>query len=280
MSGHPHINTEETIAILTDVTKCVGCQKCVVACVEENQTGDPVPYIYSHPDGLSGSRWTSVLKIQDRFVRKQCVHCVDPSCQSACLVGALKKQPNGAVTYDAKKCIGCRYCMISCPFTIPRYQWDTWMPFVRKCILCSGKTNHPEAEGRLQEGKQPACTGACPYGATISGTRKEMLEEAARRLKESPDKYIPRIWGEHDYGGTNVLYISDVPLEELGFPKSRDTKWEKISIPSANMPVVMATPFIFVSVMGGSVSWILSRRMKLAAERKKLKESEQSGERE
>jgi len=269
-SGH-HVDDSKAAAILTDVTKCEGCQKCVIACVEVNDTGDPVPYVYSNPDGLSGSRWTSILDIKDeekgisRFVRKHCLHCKEPSCVGACLVGALTKNEEGAVVYNNKKCIGCRYCMLACPFSIPRYQWETPIPFVRKCILC--------ADTRLAEGKEPGCTSACPYGATIFGTREEMLAEAHKRIMDNPGKYIDRVWGEDDFGGTNVLYISDVSLEELGFPvtEAEKAQWKGQSIPEWTAPVVRATPYIFFGVYPSlfGISWIINRRIKLAEEEKR-----------
>ncbi len=270
MSGG-HTDTSKQAAILTDTTKCVGCQKCVKACVETNKTGDPVPYIRAHPDGLSGTRWTSVLRVRDeeqgisRFVRKQCLHCVEASCVSACLVGAMQKQDNGPVIYDADRCIGCRYCMVACPYKIPRSQWDTWMPFINKCIMCYE---------RLEEGKPPACTAACPYGATIFGTREELLAEAKHRIAKEPDLYIDRVWGEHEFGGTNVFYVSDVSLEDLGFPKELNEA-NTISIPEKNWPIVSATPFVFTFVYSGLLlsSFVISRRMKLQKEREEAAKS-------
>lgn len=264
MSSKIHQDDSKNMAILTDTNKCVGCQKCVAACVDTNKTGDPIPYIYDHPDGLSGTRWTAVLKIEDQYVRKQCLHCVEPSCVSACLVHALDKHENGAVTYNKDKCIGCRYCMLACPFKIPRYQWNTPVPFINKCILCYES---------LLEGKQPACTGACPYGATIFGTRKEMLAEAQHRIDAEPDKYKDRIWGEHDFGGTSVIYISSVSLGGLGFPTSeKDEKWKHTSIPESVQAVTKAPLFILGGVYSSLAvtSWVLNRRIKLAEEKEKL----------
>lgn len=269
MSSKIHQDDSKNMSILTDTTKCVGCQKCVAACVETNDTGDPVPYIYDHPDGLSGTRWTAVLKIEDEYVRKQCLHCLEPSCVSACLVHALDQHENGAITYNAGKCIGCRYCMLACPFKIPRYQWNTPVPFINKCILCYDS---------LLEGKQPACTGACPYGATIFGTRKEMLAEARHRIDAEPDKYIDRIWGDHDYGGTSVLYISGVSLGELCFPVSeKEEKWKHTSIPHSVEAVTKAPLFILGGVYSSLAvtSWVLNRRIKLAEEKKKAEKQQE-----
>ena len=164
-------------AILTDVTKCVGCEKCVDACVAEHNHGPSLRWRWSSNDGLSGSRFTSVVRSEgNAYVRKQCRHCLDPACVTACPVGALTKTESGAVVYDAHKCMGCRYCMMSCPFGIPRYTWNENVPLVSKCSMCYEK--------RLKDGKQPACTEACPEGATIFGDRDELIAEAKRKMKQ------------------------------------------------------------------------------------------------
>ncbi|MEW5947688.1 MAG: 4Fe-4S dicluster domain-containing protein [bacterium] len=255
-------------AILTDVTRCVGCEKCVVACEKTWNTGDTIPSAHAAPDGLSGARWTAIVKIADRFVRKQCLHCINPACLNACPVHAFERLPEGPVIYNKDKCIGCRYCMISCPFTIPRYEWNTPVPFVRKCKFCFE---------RLAKGERPACTAACPYGATIFGTRKEMLAEAQYRLAMNPRRYIQRIWGETDYGGTSVLYISDVPLEALGFPAD-DAAACKKTFSAFTWPTALKTPYLGGTVLAGTaaVGWIINRRMEIAEQNRKQHESGQS----
>ena len=262
-SGHGP--SEKAMAILTDVTKCVGCEKCVMACEETWNTGDTIPSKYAAPDGLSGNRWTSIVKIQERYVRKQCLHCIDASCVAACPVHAFFKQEEGPVIYDSHRCIGCRYCMLACPFKIPRYDWDEPVPFVQKCKMCYE---------RLLEGQRPACTSACPYGATVFGTREEMIAEAHNRISANKDLYLPHVYGEHDLGGTSVMYISDVPLEELGFPTARLSDKDR-SVPAYSLPVAIQTPFLAATVAGGlsGVTWIINRRMKLAKE-KQIKEEQ------
>ena len=123
------------------------------------------------------------------YVRKQCRHCLEPACASACPVGALHKTDLGAVVYDAARCMGCRYCMMACPYGIPRYTWDAAVPYVRKCILCYS---------RIEQGRQPACTEACPSKATIFGDRDELLAEAHRRIAENPGQYGKKVWGEKE----------------------------------------------------------------------------------
>jgi formate dehydrogenase iron-sulfur subunit len=241
-------------AILTDITKCIGCQKCVTACKTANELGTDEPRIWHKSDGLSSENWTSILdKPNGRYVRKQCRHCLEPACVSACPVGALHKTHEGAVVYDGDKCLGCRYCMMVCPYGIPRYQWDEPIPFVRKCILCYD---------RIRDGQQPACTEACPEQATVFGERDTLLAEAHRRIRENPGRYIDHVWGEREVGGTSVLYVSDINLDFLGYQSQRGTT----PLPSTTELAMKSVPFAFVG-MGCAMyglHWIIRRRMKLA----------------
>jgi ferredoxin len=125
------------------------------------------------------------------------------------MLGALKKREKGNVTYDASLCIGCRYCQMACPFNVPKFQWSSMSGKIVKCELCSH---------RLAKGQQPACSEVCPRQAVIYGTRADLLAEAKRRIAESPDRYYPRVYGETDAGGTQCLYLADVPFEKLGLP--------------------------------------------------------------
>jgi formate dehydrogenase iron-sulfur subunit len=143
------------------------------------------------------------------FVKRQCMHCVNPACVSACPVGALQKQENGAVTYDCKRCIGCRYCMVACPFGIPKFEWDQPLPRIRKCTMCAD---------RQEMGLEPACAAACPTGALMFGNREELIAEAEARIQADPERYFPHIYGQKELGGTSWMYLSPVPFEELEFP--------------------------------------------------------------
>jgi len=244
-------------AILTDITKCIGCSQCVMACKEANELGLDTPRRWQSGDGLSSVNWTSILRIDDKhFVRKQCRHCVEPACASACPVGALHKTPEGAVIYDSEKCLGCRYCMLACPYGIPRYDWDQPVPYIRKCILCYD---------RIKDGKQPACTEICPVEATIFGDRDQLIAEANRRIKASPDKYIHRIWGEKEIGGTNVMYISDIDLKFL----TNGKEYSEEPLPHTTSTAMNSVPFVFLgmgSLMTG-LHWIIKRRQKLMHEK-------------
>jgi formate dehydrogenase iron-sulfur subunit len=252
-------------AILTDITKCIGCAECVNACKVINNLPPDKPREWQKNDGLSANNWTSVLSNQKYFVRKQCRHCVEPACASVCPVGALHKTEMGAVIYDKEKCLGCRYCMMACPFGIPRYDWENAVPYIKKCILCYYNIK----EGKI---KEPACTSACPTGATIFGERNELLAEAKRRIANEPQKYMNHIYGEKEVGGTNVLYITskDCPLDFLFYYNHRLDKGRNlVGNPDINEPLpnttkwaMGAVPFAFLgmgAVMTGTY-WVIKRR--------------------
>lgn len=243
-------------AILTDTTKCIGCNECVIACKKTNHLAADAPRKWDADDGLSARNWTSIIQgPKHSFVRKQCRHCEEPACVSACPVGALTRSSTGAVVYDDTKCMGCRYCMMACPFGIPRYDWDHAVPYVRKCILCND---------RLEAGRQPACTEACPTKATIFGDRDHLLAEAHHRIAESNGALIDKVWGEQDAGGTSVLYMSNVDLSLLVPGKPPGTT----PLPETTSLAMHAVPFAFtgaVALMAG-VKWIIDRRMKIQAE--------------
>ena len=244
-------------AILTDTTKCIGCNECVLACKKVNDLKQDVPRRWDSNDGLSARNWASVIgRPDDKYVRKQCRHCLEPACVSACPVGAMHKTELGPVVYDSSKCIGCRYCMMACPFGIPRYEWTDVVPYVRKCVLCY--------ETRLKVGRQPACTEACPTHATIFGDRDELLAEAHGRIQKNPGKYVNRVWGESEVGGTSVLYISDIDLSFLTYGEHFGAS----PIPQTTRVAMGSVPFAFVG-MGAAMSglyWIIHRRMKLQEE--------------
>jgi len=247
-----------TRAILIDITKCIGCRSCEQACKQ----------IHGFPQQteakLSTTAYTVVEERGDRFVRRMCMHCQDPACASACLVGALKKTADGPVTYDAAKCIGCRYCLVACPFNVPKYEWTKLVPFVKKCDMCAA---------RQAQGQPPACVEACPVQASIVGTRDDILDEAQRRIL-GDSKYVRHIYGSEEAGGTSVFFISDVPFEKLGF----------VAAPKQPMPVLTATALgdgPTVILVGGAllsgVYWITQRRAEVAlAEAREKSEKERS----
>jgi len=246
-----------SFAILTDTTLCIGCEKCVKACKRTNELGPDVPRRWKKQiDDLSSTRYTTIIrKPENHFVRQQCRHCVEPACVSACLVGALQKTPEGPVIYDSDKCMGCRYCMMACPYGIPRYDWEKRVPYIRKCSMCYD---------RLTDGGVPACVEACEQKATIFGERDALIEEADRRIRDNPGRYVNKVFGKAEVGGTSVMYISDIPLDFLSFNQQLTDK----SLPDLTWAALSKVPPLIVG-MGGlmtGVWWIVGRRMKLAEE--------------
>ena len=198
-----------------DASACIGCRTCVIACKSKNQL--PVGRHYRRVVEYGGGSWIpdpddpSLLAPSGIFaycLSIACMHCQDPACASACIVGALSKNANGSVSYDVSKCIGCRYCMVACPFRMTRYEWESVTPRVRKCQFC------PE---RVSEGKPTACAEACPMEALTLGYRDELLRVARKRIREVPGRYHKEIYGEFEAGGTSWLYLSPVPFEQAGF---------------------------------------------------------------
>jgi Fe-S-cluster-containing dehydrogenase component len=166
-----------------------------------------------------------------RYAKTQCMHCVDPACASACPVRALEKLPSGPVVYHAERCMGCRYCMVSCPFGVPKYEYDKAVPYVRKCTFCAER----QARGEL-----PACVEACPAEALLFGDREELLETARTRIYQEPGRYVHHIYGEHEAGGTSWLYITDVPFEHLALPEGV----RNASYPALTGGALAAVPFV------------------------------------
>jgi len=243
-------------AILFDSTRCIGCRQCESACARRWNL--PYDDTIASEEKLSAHKLTAVQTRGDRFARRMCMHCQKPGCASACPVGALQKTADGPVVYDAARCIGCRYCMIACPFQVPAYEWNSRLPRLRKCDQCAD---------RQAAGKPTACSEACPVGATVSGTREAMIAEARKRLETNPGDYYPGIYGIDQVGGTSVLYLSAVPFDQLGLPAAighdplPDLTWRALSL----VPGIASTG----SVLLGGVWWITHRRGEVARAEKK-----------
>ena len=210
----------DAYGLLYDATFCIGCKACVAACTAANDLEPDTARsggIWQMPSDLNAQTKNIILvyKSEDgkeaSFVKKQCMHCLDPACVSGCPFGALKKGAHGVVEWEGTRCVGCRYCEISCSFDVPRFEWAKFNPRIVKCELC---------RHRYDDGLTAACAGVCPTGAVIFGTRAELLNEAHRRIKANPGKYYQdRVYGEHDIGGTQVLYLSHVPFAKIGLPE-------------------------------------------------------------
>ncbi len=237
----------EAIGILYDSTLCIGCNACMTACKKANGLEPEFSgnqNIWDNPKDLSAKTLNIIKEYtngtaenKDRvengyaFIKRQCLHCVDPSCVTACPVSALTKdEKNGIVTYNKDACIGCRYCQVACPYNIPKFQWDDPYPEIVKCQLCS----HIVAKGGIA-----ACCSVCPTGASLFGPVVDLIEEARRRLQMKPGEiyefpvsslgsgqfhqyraatYIRHIYGKEELGGTQVMYMSAIPFDKFGLP--------------------------------------------------------------
>lgn len=206
-----------SVGMLYDATRCIGCRSCQVACRRANSLATERGALWDDAVALTADTKTVIQSYRgpegSSFVKRQCMHCVDPGCVSVCMIRALHKTEAGLVAYDPSRCIGCRYCQVACPFDVPRFEWNTATPEIVKCELC---------RHLLANGGRPACCDVCPTGALIFGRRAELLEEAHRRLAADPELYYPKVYGENDGGGTQVLYLSAVPFEKLGLPDLGD----------------------------------------------------------
>ncbi len=211
------------LGLLYDATKCVGCKSCMVACSRANdlEPDTSTDGLHQAPPSLNAST-KNIIKLyrtgdgsDHSYFKQQCMHCADPTCVTACMFEAMRKdKETGIVWWLGSKCVGCRYCEIACPFHIPAFQWSRFNPRIVKCELC---------RERLGKGLQPGCTTICPTQAVIYGRRDDLLAEAKRRIAQSPGRYFEnKVYGETDGGGTQVLYLSRVPFREVGLPDLGD----------------------------------------------------------
>jgi formate dehydrogenase iron-sulfur subunit len=252
-------------AMLFDSTLCVGCRSCEIACNKKNDLGRTPDEIHEgrpaeDARALAPNVFTYVTFHQweadpstAAFGKVQCMHCIEPACVSSCPVSALHKTPDGPVVWDGSRCLGCRYCMMACPFLVPRFEWHSRNPRIRKCNMCAD----------LQaEGKPPACVAACPTHALRWGTRAELLEEAHRRIANRPRRYEHHVYGEFEAGGTNFLHLAGRPFEELGYRRGLPTR----SYRSHTRPAMAAIPFVLggLSLLLGGVRWVADREALVA----------------
>ena len=232
---------------LIDITKCIGCRACQVACKQwnerEGEQTDLQDYMgFQNPATLSAKTYTLITfhELPDEkapgglhylFTMRRCLHCLEPACASACPTTALERQPDGPVSYNADQCIGCRYCIWACPWGVPTAEWNSLAPKIQKCTHCADRSNQPAPLARngqalsqeeirhyREDVVTPACVKACPADCLKFGTRENMLSEAHNRISAQPGKYVDHVYGEKEAGGTSVLYLSSVPFDKLGFP--------------------------------------------------------------
>ncbi|MBI1750870.1 MAG: 4Fe-4S dicluster domain-containing protein [Acidobacteria bacterium] len=239
-------------AILYDATLCINCKQCEVACAERNKL--PYSDVIAAEQKQSAHKLTVVVERGDKFMRRLCMNCLDPTCASVCPVGAFRKTAAGPVVYDERKCMGCRYCMVACPFSVPKYEWSKTLPLVRKCDMCAD---------RLAAGQMTACSEACPTGATKTGDRDALVAEALERIREKPEQYYKHVYGVDEVGGTSVLLLSSVPFEQFGYPGDLTHD----PLPMLTYRVLSRIPdlvTLFGTALGG-IWWITNRRAQVAA---------------
>lgn len=266
-SGKEFAGFPDSLGVLHDETRCVGCRACEAACNAVNNLPKP-DTSFEELSVLEQKRrpetdaYTVVNKYETskgtRFRKIQCNHCMEPACASVCFVTAFKKEPTGAVVYDPSVCVGCRYCMMACPFEVPAYEYDdAFTPEVVKCTMCAP---------RLEEGKLPGCVEVCPKEALIFGKRDDLITIAKERIRKYPDRYVPHVYGEKEMGGTSWLTISDVPFTEIGMREDLGTTAAPNLTSGALhvVPMVVALWPVFLTGMYG----MNKRREKIAADEK------------
>jgi formate dehydrogenase iron-sulfur subunit len=284
----PQIPIQST---LIDITKCIGCRACQVACKQWNERdGESTELEWNlglqNPATLSAKTLTLITyhELPDEkapgglnylFTMRRCLHCLEPACASACPTTALNRSADGPVGYDADKCIGCRYCIWACPWGVPTAEWDSLAPKIQKCTHCADRTTQPLPLSRngqnLTEGESkrfqenvvvPACVKACPADALRFGERDEMLNEARNRIGSRPEKYVNHIYGEKEAGGTSVLYLSSVPFEKLGFPDVGTKSYPRLSAFALHAvpPAVIALG----ALLGGTFAFLKRRATAIA----------------
>lgn len=243
---------DQAYSILYDATRCIGCRACARRCREVNHLPPDEGLIdgvaFDKPHKLSHVNLMVIQAFESppesgavgggrrpwSFLKRNCMHCNVPACASACPVAALQKTDAGPVVYYEDRCIGCRYCMLACPYEVPRYEWFDRMPRVRKCNFNGG------------------CVKACPVQALMEGTRKQLISEARHRIEREPGRYVDHIYGEFEGGGTSYLILSAIPLEKLGMPK----------LPPTN-PASFAEP-----ILGAVPGWVVGLALFLGALRR------------
>ena len=224
----------EFSGVLYDSTRCVGCRTCEYECAAAH--GLPEPIAEVEPIRKTNETCNTVVNTfqttkGEVYIKRQCMHCNEPACDAACLTQAMHKNETGPVTWNGDKCMGCRYCMVSCPFDSPKFEFHSTNPKIQKCDMCFDRQN---------AGEKPVCVTNCPNDALMYGKRRDLIKEARRRIYEKPDLYADHIYGEHEVGGTGWLYLSPVPFEELGM----NTNLQQSSYPALTKGFLYSVPSV------------------------------------
>ena len=233
----PEKKETEFHGMLYDSTRCIGCRICEKVCAKVHNLPEPKDEMKAGVVRKNSEVQRTVINNFNTsrgevYGKKQCMHCNEPACAAACLTQAMHKTKEGPVIWRGEKCMGCRYCMVSCPFDVPKFEYHSPNPKIQKCDLCYD---------RILAGKIPACAEACG-DALIYGTRRELLTEAHKRISENPKDYLDQVYGERIAGGTGILALSPVPFAELNM----DTSLQNSSYPALSKGFLYSVPSVFV----------------------------------
>lgn len=261
-AGPKNILSPDRMGVLVDTTFCIGCGNCEQVCrnahnlpsidIEKNKL--LIQEVFRRPDdeSLTVVNKVSNHKQKDIFVKTQCMHCDHPACVSACIVGAFSKEENGSVIWDTDKCIGCRYCMVACPFQVPAFEYNKAInPSILKCDLCFNRTS---------EGLLPACVENCPMEVMLYGPRTELVRIARERVKKFPDRYVNHIYGEAEVGGTSWMYLASTNFSDLKFPKLGKNEAPGVSESIQHGIFSYFIPPVSLYALLGGIMWITKRK--------------------
>ncbi|MBA4073044.1 MAG: 4Fe-4S ferredoxin [Gemmatimonas sp.] len=264
-AGPKNLLSPDRLGVLVDTTVCIGCRHCEWACKTAHDLDTPPLETYEDRTPFEKMRRPddTALTVVNAFasparpdlpttVKVQCMHCDHPACVSACIVGAISKQKDGAVLWDTDTCIGCRYCMVACPFQIPAFEYGKALqPDIMKCDFCTD---------RRTEGKLPACVESCPVEALTFGPREELVRVAREKIRRAPERYVDHILGEHEVGGTSWMYLADRPFGELAFPKLSDRPAPGVSESIQHGIFAYFVPPVSLYALLGAVMWTSRQR--------------------
>jgi formate dehydrogenase iron-sulfur subunit len=272
LPGYP-----DQFGVLVDTTVCIGCRRCEWACKEWNKLPNQKSLKeYEKDQGVfQGLRRThaDTFTVVNRFdnprdssrpiyVKKQCMHCYEPGCASSCFVKAFTKRPEGAVTYDASLCVGCRYCMAACPFDIPAYQYyNAFTPEVTKCNFCFDRIS--------KEGGVPACVGICPVETMTFGKRTDLIDLAHKKIGDNRRRYVNHVYGESEVGGTSWLYLSSVPFSMIGFRTDLGT----VPIPTLSKPFLSLVSPVFIAIPALAMGFYSFKKRRDKLEEEEIKKA-------
>jgi len=260
----PGVRETQKVAKLIDISKCIGCKACQVACMEWNDLRDEIGTnhgVYDNPLDLTDKSWTvmrfSEVEVEqgklEWLIRKDgCMHCADPGCLKACPApGAIVQYSNGIVDFHEENCIGCGYCITGCPFNIPRISKKDSKAY--KCTLCSD---------RVSVGMEPACVKTCPTGALVFGSKEDMIQHAEERIVDLKSRGYNNagLYDPPGVGGTHVMYVlqhADQPQIYNGLPKDPQISllvelWKGVLKPimSLGLGLVALTGFLHYVTVG------------------------------